>query len=134
MVDLGRRQETLALLLVLVGACGQRGDPLLSIAGPTDIVRFELADAQGRTLWVIDSRRARHLRFIHYGEIPEGFHQAVPADGSRPRPLVDGEPLIAETRTLSRVFVHYGNAVGPASFRAAYSSMVLIGRPKSTAQ
>lgn len=128
------RLWTVAALSALFGACGGQSDPLLSIAGPKDIVRFELEDAEGQTLWAIDSRQAQQLRFIYYGELPEGFDQLVPADGSRPRSLVDGEPLMAETRTLTRVFVHYGHAFGPASFRVAYSTMELIGPGKGMAE
>lgn len=119
---------------MLSDACDGRGDPLLSIAGPTDIVRFELLDAQGEALWVIDSQQARTLRSLYYGELPDGFAQRVPADGAPPRPLVHDEPLMAETRTLTRLFTHYGHAAGPASFRIAYSTMELIGPAKGTGE
>ena len=134
MVRLRWRLLSFGALAVLIGACGGRPDPLLSISGPKDIVRFKLEDAQGQALWAIDSRQAQTLSFLYYGELPEGFDQRVPADGSRPRSLVDGEPLTAQTRSLTRVFVHYGHALGPASFRVAYSRMELIGPPKEMAE
>lgn len=134
MASLLWRLLSLGVLAVLIGACGERPDPLLFVSGPKDIVRFELEDAQGQTLWVIDSQQAQTLKMLYYGELPEGFGQLVPADGSRPRSLIDGEPLTAETRSLTRVFVHHGHALGPASFRVAYSSMELIGPAKGGAE
>jgi hypothetical protein len=109
-------------------ACRVPDDPLLAMAGPRDLVRFELRDGDNQSIWIIQSSEARTLRALYYGEVPAGFRQLHPPAGQHPRPLVAGEPLRTETRTRRRLFIHAGYAVGRASFRARQSWMERLER------
>ncbi len=85
-------------------------NPLLVIAGPKDVTRIEVFDEEGETLWLLVAEEPRSLDSIHYFVVPSGFSQAAPVDGVLPRPLVPGEVLLVETRTLKRTFRHLGVA------------------------
>lgn len=89
-------------------APGAQREPFLVLAGPKDVVRIDLEDEEGETLWILEAQPPRTLDFVLYGVVPDGFTQLEPADGSMPRPLVPGELLTSETRTLRRRFRHIG--------------------------
>ena len=55
------------------------------IAGPDDILSFELATTWGETLWRIESDDPRPLEVLYYGVVPEGFRQVDPPAGTPPR-------------------------------------------------
>ena len=99
------------------------------IAGPKDLVSFELRDAEGNTLWAMTADEPQTIDFIAYGLVPFGFRQQVPADGSLPRNLRWGETLTSEIRTLKRIFIHRGFAEGDGRFSIADWSMHLLDPP-----
>jgi hypothetical protein len=98
----------------------------MSLSGPRDLVHFELRDHTGKAIWSIRADPPQTPEDIYYGLVPAGFIQGEPAGGAPPRPLVFGEPLTAETRTLRRIFVHQGWASGEAGILIEDYTMQLL--------
>lgn len=98
------------LLVALSCTQGPQTGPFLALAGPKDVMRMEVVDEEGETIWALQAQSPQSVDAIVYGVVPVGFSQIVPADGSLPRPLVPGELLVAETVTSMRRFAHTGVA------------------------
>ncbi len=130
-----RLRDPLAIfLLAVVGTgCGEveplEDDPFLVIAGPNEVLRFEVRDSRDSLLWAIEAPAAIHVSRLDYGAVPAGFWQTVPADGTPPPALPAGERLKTVTVTPSRVFTHRGFAVGSAAWEINSNSMELIHPP-----
>lgn len=102
-------------LLVTVSGVGcAKERPLLSVSGPTDLVRFEVRAGDGQVLWAIEADEPTPLRGIYYGAVPPGYRQTKPVEDGLPRPFVEHEPLRVLSSTRTRGFIHWGTATGPA--------------------
>ncbi len=128
-----RGRPALALLVLAIGVagCGEvepvEAEPFLAIAGPNDLWSFEVRDSGETVLWAIEAEGVAEVSRLDYGAVPEGFRQTVPVDGSPPRELVPGEELTTVTVTTTRVFTHWGFALGPAAWSISNHRMELIG-------
>ena len=91
------------------------GRNLLTMDTPVLVEAFEIRDASGHALWSITSTSPKSLSSLHYGVVPAGFVQSVPAQG-RPRAFVTDEQLRAWTLTADWEYEHSGVALGPDSF------------------
>ena len=80
------------------------------------VERFEVQDHSGSPVWVIEALPGQPVTAIHYGVVPHGFTQLVPATGLTPRPLVPNERLTTVTLSQDWLFVHHGVALGPDRF------------------
>lgn len=107
-------------------ACAQP-EPLLIISGPRDFVSFEIQDAEGAVLWRIESIEPQQVSTLVYGDVPEGFSQAVPQDSDPPRPFRIGEDIETVSVTLRREFRHQARARGPGTL--SFLSGVMTLRP-----
>ncbi len=100
----------------------QRGRNLLpSAEGSEGVEAFQVGPTRWEVLWRIEAPPGKVLEHLGYGEVPVGFRQAVPRSG-RPRPLRNGESLIAQVLTPHRVFENYGRAVGGDRFVSGITS------------
>ncbi len=119
----------MSLACLYLGGCGGSAEPFMIIAGPKDLVHFELRDARGETVWAMHADVPQTLDFIAYGRVPLGFTQRHPANGSEPRALRPGETLTTEIRSLKRVFIHRGIAENGSRFSIYDWSMHPLDRP-----
>ena len=107
-----RLPALLLLALLPLAGCTVDGpataDPLVVISGPKAFDSFELLDERDRVLWRLVAAPAAPVSELFYGQVPAGFRQETPADGSAPRALRIGEPLRLESVTPRRVFRHEG--------------------------
>ena len=120
-------QAPSALLVLGVIACAPRidPDPFLVLAGPKDVMRVEVKDEAGSTLWILDAGSSQDLEAIVYGVVPAGFTQLEPADGRPPRPLEPGELVFTTTKTARRLFTHFGVARSATTMEILNYSMEL---------
>ena len=96
------------------------------------VERFELQDHSGSPVWVIEASPGQPVTAIHYGVVPQGFKQLVPASGLSPRPLVPNERLTTVTLSQDWLFVHHGVALGPDRFLGgSYSNGPRSDRPRT---
>jgi hypothetical protein len=86
---------------------------------PTAIVRLEMRDGKGETLWRIDSVQGRKLETLDWGLVPSGYRQIHPAAGP-PRPLREGESLMLVYVTGTDWSRHEGQAVGTSGFLGGF--------------
>jgi hypothetical protein len=103
------------LALYLAHRPPEGGRNLLTIETPVSVELFEVRAASGQVLWRITSSPARVLASIHYGEVPPGYTQSIPASG-QPRPFVLKERLDILALTTDWQFSHNGIAIGPDKF------------------
>jgi hypothetical protein len=108
------------LALVTISAAAlhfvQRGRNLLpSFEGSEGVESFQIGPTRREVLWRIEAPPGRVLEHLRYGEVPEGFRQAVPESG-KPRPFRKGESLMVQVLTPDRIFEHYGRAVDGGRF------------------
>ena len=126
------RPAALFLLAIAGWGCNYveplEDEPFIVIAGPKDFRSFEVHDSGKAVLWRIESEGIVQLSRINFGAVPEGFRQTVPEDGSPPRELVPGEDLTTVTVTTTRIFTHWGFALGPAAWSISSSRMEIIDR------
>jgi hypothetical protein len=116
----------LVALLSLMSACDFENFPcdkdnLYTIDRRLIVESFEVRDAKGQALWKFSAVRPRKLSTIRYGEVPQGYVQAFPPPGTRPRDFVLKEDLSTLTVTPDRTYMHEGNAMGPKAFCGGYS-------------
>ena len=111
------------------GACGSAPEPFLVISGPKDLVHIEIRDDEGETIWALRAEPPQSPKSIFYGSAPPGFEQVVPSAGTLPRPLIPGEMLTSETRSLNRIFIHRGVAETPSRMSVYDWSMHLLDSP-----
>ena len=108
----GRLTALLGLALLALAGCAVDGqaaaDPLVVISGPKRFHSFELLDDRDQVIWRLVAAEPAPVDELYYGQVPAGFRQEEPADGSAPRALVEGEPLRLESVTPLRVFQHEG--------------------------
>lgn len=116
------------LVLASFGLPGADQSPFMILAGPKDVVRFELTDETGGKLWVLEANPPMTPKVLMYGEVPEGFVQLEPADHVPPRPLLPGEVLTMKTTSLLIVFTHTGVASSPTNMEIIDHSMKLLKR------
>lgn len=118
----------MVLLALVALSCvqGAEREPFLALAGPQDLVRIDLTDEAGETVWILEAQTPQSLGHILYGAVPSGFKQLEPVDGLPPRPLQPGELLTAETRTLKRLFTHIGVARTDTTMEILNYSMELL--------
>ncbi len=96
------------------------------------VERFEVQDHSGSPVWVIAALPGQSVSAIHYGVVPQGFRQLVPASGGRPRPLVPNERLTTVTLSQDWHFVHHGVALGPDRFLGgSYTNGPRSDRPRT---
>jgi len=86
---------------------------------PTAIVRLEMRDGKGETLWRIESAEGKELETLDWGLVPPSYRQVHPAAGP-PRPLRSGEPLMLVYITGTSWFRHEGHAVGTSGFLGGF--------------
>jgi len=82
---------------------------------PTAIVRLEMRDGKGETLWRIESAEGKELEMLDWGLVPPSYRQVYPPAGP-PRPLRAGEPLMLVYTTETSWSRHEGQAVGTSGF------------------
>jgi len=114
------------LLLSGAGLVKADQDPLMILAGPKNVERFDLTDETGNTVWVLEAKPATTPRILLYGVVPEGFSQIEPADDVPPRRLVPGEVLTMKTTTEIIVFTHTGVASGSTNMEIINYSMKVL--------
>ena len=99
----------------------------MAIAGPRDLLEFELRDGTGTTLWAISAEPPQTLESIYYGIVPKGFVQLEPAAGSPPRALIFGEPVTTRTRTVNIFITHRGIASSENGFLVQDHAIEILG-------
>lgn len=67
------------------------------------------------------------IRTVHYGVIPKGFHQEIPAGSIRPRPFQLGENLAVVIVSTAYIYRHEGNATGENGFRGGFGETAPFG-------
>jgi hypothetical protein len=92
------------------------GRDLLTAGRRVSVELFEVRDAAGEVLWRIEAVEPKLLSSVHYGEVPVGYRQTVPAEGRPPRPFVEGEGLETYTVTDRSIFSHQGQALDVRRF------------------
>lgn len=115
----------LVLLGVLSCAPGADREPFLLLAGPEDVIRVDVEDEAGEVLWILEATSPQPVEAFFYGEVPDGFRQLEPAEGSLPRSLQPGESVIARTTTRTRLFTHSGVAKSATAMEIFNYSMGL---------
>lgn len=121
----------LALLMALIMTyCGETRPPLLVMSGPTGLVSFQIAQADGEVLWSIAADEPTTLTRIDYGSIPKGFHQLVPPNDESPRFLMAAEWLEIEMISAEGTFFLEGQATSPETFQTMNHKLELQTRPR----
>lgn len=113
----------LVLVLALLGGFAllnrmQVGDErnLLTAESPALLQSYELNDRAGQPIWRVSADRPTEISQLKYGVVPPTFRQDFPPDRRPPRPLRDGESLVAKTVLRDGVIEHQGVAVGSDGF------------------
>jgi hypothetical protein len=83
---------------------------------PAAVEAYQIGPNRSEILWRIEAFPDRSLKDLRYGEVPEGFHQVVPASGA-PRPLKKGESLVSALFQRERVLEGYGRALDERRFK-----------------
>jgi hypothetical protein len=91
------------------------GRDILTTDGSEGVDSFQIESGTGEVLWRVETSPARPLSHLHYGEVPAGFRQVIPASGS-PRPFRKGETLKTQVLTPTRRFTHSGEALDEGRF------------------
>jgi hypothetical protein len=93
---------------------------LVTIDGPPPIIAFQINAPAGEVLWRIEAVRPVVLSGIHYGAIPDGFIQRIPAAGTKPRAMIPGEHVAVVIVAPDYIYRHEGVATRGAGFRGGF--------------
>lgn len=102
-------------------------DNMFVVTDGTPIQSVVVCTDKGEILWrIVSSGDGRpDPRTIPYGEVPSGFRQEVPNQGT-PREFVKGEVLQVHVLSKTRDMGDVGRATGPREFR----TLVNFGGPR----
>ena len=106
---------TIYFLLFSLASCRDDAN-ILTASTPASVLAFEMRDAAGITIWRFGSRAPHEISVIRYGEVPPGFSQEIPLEGS-PRPLRSGKLIRTTTEEPDRTFRHECEATNEKSLR-----------------
>lgn len=120
------RLAGLAFLGLIACSPEKQAEPFVLIAGPKEVLRFQVDDEEGLTLWAFEARSPRTLDHVLFGIVPAGFAQVEPPGDRPPRFLVPGELLRVETLTRRRRFTHIGIARSDTGMEILNYSMELV--------
>ena len=93
---------------------------LVTIDGPLPIMALQISALPGEVLWRIGTARPMVLRAIHYGVIPDGFIQSIPAAGTKPRKMIPGEHVAVVVVAPDYIYRHEGAATNGSGFRGGF--------------
>jgi hypothetical protein len=91
------------------------GRNLLTTSDPEGVLSFQISASSGEVLWRFEAETPVQVATVHYGVVPPGFRQVIPA-ASTPRPFAKGEILKTEVVMPARLFTHRGTALDEARF------------------
>ena len=86
---------------------------------------YQIGPNRSEVLWRIEAFPGHAIRELHYGEVPEGFRQIVPASGA-PRSFQRKERLVSQLFLGERIYESLGSALDERRFRQG----VLVSSPR----